>query len=268
MIDQHIPEEDLALYAMQALTEADAAAIRIHLTGCALCRDNLAVLSGDLALLGASVEQYPVPAGARQRFLDLISASAAGRPASPVLIPKEQSRGRTSRWSGRIAWTAAAMFATVAVYLGIQINSLNRQMQKDADRIALLTARSNQAQRVMDVLTSRSAQRALLTASSTQAQPTGRAFYLADRGALIFQANNLKQLSEDRAYELWVIPANGTAPIPAGLFRPDPAGNASLVLPPIPSGLSAKAFGVTIEKAEGSATPTLPIVLSGAASGE
>ncbi len=63
-----------------------------------------------------------------------------------------------------------------------------------------------------------------------------------------------------------MIPANGKAPVPAGLFRPDAAGTATLVLPPLPAGVPAKAFGVTIEKASGSDSPTTPIVLSGAAS--
>jgi len=34
----------------------------------------------------------------------------------------------------------------------------------------------------------------------------------------------------------------------------------------MPKGVAAKAFGVTIEKAEGSATPTAPIVLASAVS--
>jgi len=61
-----------------------------------------------------------------------------------------------------------------------------------------------------------------------------------------------------------------TAPIPAGLFRPDAAGNGSVVLPEIPQGVKAKAFGVTMEDAAGSKTPTAPILLAGAvpASGE
>ena len=74
----------------------------------------------------------------------------------------------------------------------------------------------------------------------------------------------MQPLPEDKTYELWVIPSSG-APIPAGLFRPDTAGSASVVLPTIPHGVQAKAFGVTIENAGGSATPTVPIVLSGAA---
>jgi anti-sigma-K factor RskA len=49
------------------------------------------------------------------------------------------------------------------------------------------------------------------------------------------------------------------------LFRPDSTGSASLILPPLPAGVPAKAFGVTVERAEGSDTPTTPILLVGAA---
>jgi anti-sigma-K factor RskA len=80
-------------------------------------------------------------------------------------------------------------------------------------------------------------------------------------------ATNLKPLPEGKTYELWVIPANGKPPVPAGLFRPDSTGAATLVLPSLPTGIQAKAFGVTIEKASGSDAPTSPIILSGAAVG-
>lgn len=268
MIDQHIPEEDLALYAMQALPDAEAAALRVHLLACALCRDNLAVLSGDLAMIGAGVEQHPLPEGARQRFLDRIAAVAVEKPAVPVAMQSAHTRRRNNRWPLQVAWTAAALFAIVAILLGLKVNSLHRELRDDARLMAVLRAQSDQAQRVLDLLNSQSAQHVMLTASKTTPQPTGRTVYLANSGTLIFQANNLKHLSEGRTYELWLIPANATAPIPAGLFRPDVAGNASVILPPIPKGVPAKGFGVTIEKAEGSTTPSAPIILSGAPSGE
>ena len=75
----------------------------------------------------------------------------------------------------------------------------------------------------------------------------------------------MASLPADKTYELWVIPANGSAPIPAGTFTPDATGNASVVMPPMPEGIPAKAFGVTIEKAGGSSTPTAPILMAGAA---
>jgi anti-sigma-K factor RskA len=87
--------------------------------------------------------------------------------------------------------------------------------------------------------------------------------YLPSKGALIFVVSNLRAVKPNKTYELWLIPANGKAPIPAGLFRPDATGSASVVLPQLPVGVEAKAFGVTIEDAQGSSTPTLPIVLSG-----
>jgi anti-sigma-K factor RskA len=105
----------------------------------------------------------------------------------------------------------------------------------------------------------------VLTAGKAAPAPRARAVYLAARGALIFQASNLGPLPEHKAYELWVIPANGKAPIPAGLFWPDAAGSANLVLPKLPVGVPAKAFGVTIENAEGSPWPTTPIILAGVA---
>ena len=271
MIDEHIPQEDLALHAMEALPEREAAAVRAHLTDCAACRSDLAALIGDLAMVGLSVEQHQLPEGARQRFLNRITASTQEKTVAQLSTHPASSKRLAPAvypWNGRIAWASAAVLAAAVLVLGLNIESLHRELRNDARGMADLAAQSDRAQRVMELLTSRSAEHVLLTASKAPAEPTGRAVYLADSGALIFQANNLNVLSANRTYELWVIPANGAAPIPAGLFRPDATGSASVVLPHIPSGIPAKAFGVTVEQAEGSTTPTAPIILSGAVAGE
>lgn len=265
--NEHISQEDLGLFALQSLAEAESSAVRVHLAQCALCRDELAVISGDAALFGLSVPQQPLPAGARQRFLNRIAADASfTQPAA-----KQESRGQvvpflSSAW---IPWATAAALALVAISLGIRNHALNQELGDAFSQVAYLTnqsaqsaAQSVQAQKVYEVLTSHSAQRVLLTASKTAVEPTGRVVYLAESGSLVFQANNLKLLASDKTYELWVIPVNGK-PIPAGLFQPDAAGSASVVLPQIPKGIPAKAFGVTIEKAQGADTPTAPIILVG-----
>jgi anti-sigma-K factor RskA len=82
---------------------------------------------------------------------------------------------------------------------------------------------------------------------------------------LILEASKLAQIDAGKTYELWVIPANGKAPIQAGLFHPDAAGSASEVLPQIPAGVEAQSFGISIESIGGSSAPTLPIVLAGVA---
>ncbi|HEV2486339.1 MAG TPA: anti-sigma factor [Terracidiphilus sp.] len=262
----HIAQEDLALFAMHSCSEEESAAVRSHVKECAACRSELEKVSGDLAVVAMSVELHPLPEGARQRFIERISAAPVamerGTQAPVISIRKEQTARRPLAW---IPWAAAAALAFVAVSLAVEINSLNHRLQSESNQLAELAAANAHAQEVLEVLTAPAAQRVVLTAGKAAPAPSARAVYLPARGALIFQASNMGPLPENKAYELWVIPANGKAPIPAGLFWPDATGSASLVLPPLPVGVEAKAFGVTIERAEGSATPTSPIVLAGAA---
>ncbi len=272
----HIPEEDLALFAMHALSEDETAVLREHLAACPECRDELAGLNADLVLMSASVEQHAIPEGARERFLARISnttdtASAAARPAPVAVAPPartatvrgEEPARRGFSIFGTLGWVAAAAALGFAAWIGNQDHQLHQQLDASRYTIAQLSAKADRAQELMEVLNSRSAQRVTLTESKHPPQPVAHATYLPSRGALIFAANNLRPLPAGKAYELWLIPENGTAPIPAGVFQVDASGSGSVVLPNLPVGVQAKAFGVTIEKAEGSAAPTLPIILSG-----
>jgi anti-sigma factor RsiW len=274
----HISEEDLVLYSMQSLSAGETAAVALHLGSCEECAGRLAEISGDLALLSLSVEEQPLPAGARERFMSRIAAETqtagtvqttvpiAAVPQAgpePVRVIREVKPRRN--WFPILIPTAAA-FALLALagYLGNQNQRLNDLLNEDKGQIAQLSAQAARAQEVLDTLTSPAAKQVTLTEGKGTPAPMGHTSYLAEKGALVFVGNNLKPIPAGKAYELWVIPADGKAPIPAGVFRPDDRGSASVVLPTLPEGVPAKAFGLTIENAEGSATPTTPIVLSGA----
>jgi hypothetical protein len=264
MQDEHIPQEELVLYAMQAMPSHELAAVRLHLDRCAECRRALAEASGDLALVAMSVEQKPLPEGARQRFVERLAADADHKPAAaaPVIsIAAKRPARRAAVWIG---WLAAAASLLFAFSLEQKVRTLNDELARQHDLAAQQAVANARAKQVLDVLTAPAAKRVLLIGAKTKPEPTGRAVYLAETGGLVFQANDLAALAENKTYELWVIPADGKAPIAAGLFHPDAAGNASVVLPTLPKGVPAKAFGVTIEKAEGSSTPTAPIILVGA----
>jgi len=75
-------------------------------------------------------------------------------------------------------------------------------------------------------------------------------------------ANNMPVLPPQKAYELWLIPVQG-APIPAGVFKPDARGSATVVNPPLPAGTEAKAFAITVENEAGSSAPTSAILMMG-----
>jgi hypothetical protein len=264
MQNEHIPQEDLVLYAMQAMHSHELAAVRLHLDRCAECRHALAEVNGDLALMAVSVDQSSLPEGARDRFVQRLAAEPSPRSGAgsvPVSIQTGRPARRAALWIG---WLAAAASLLFALSLQQKVKTLNDELGNQRALAAQQAAANARAQQVLDVLTAPAARHVLLTAARTKPEPTGRAVYLEATGGLVFQANDLGQLAENKTYELWVIPANGQAPIPAGLFRPDASGSASVLLPPLPKMIAAKAFGVTIEKAEGSATPTAPIILAGA----
>jgi hypothetical protein len=105
-------------------------------------------------------------------------------------------------------------------------------------------------------------QRVTLVAAKAPPQPQGKAFYLRNRNSLVFLANNMPALPPQKAYELWLIPVSGN-PIPAGVFKPDSHGSATVVNPPLPAGAEAKAFAITVENEAGSQAPTSPVLMVG-----
>ncbi|MDE1175015.1 MAG: anti-sigma factor [Edaphobacter sp.] len=262
----HISQEDLALYGMQALEEEELRAVRAHLPTCADCRKQLKEIAGDLTALALSVEQHPVSSEARQRFLSSISSVVPVQtsPTAPTTVPIRGAVTKTA-W---VPWAIAAALAIATVGLGLNVKVLREQLRGQLQETERVTEQNAQSQRILSLLKASSAQRVTLTASKQPLEPSGHAIYLAERGELIFQGSHLKSLPEGKTYELWIIPSDGRSPIPAGLFRPDESGEASLMMPTLPVGVKAKAFGVTIEELAGSSKPTMPIVLSGTPNGE
>jgi anti-sigma-K factor RskA len=183
--------------------------------------------------------------------------------ATPQALPPRR-RGIPT-W---LPWLTAAALGIIAIIMGVQNRVLNEQVSDEAGLVTNLAAKASHAQQVWEILTSPQAQRVTLAPGKTPNEPMGRVIYLSERGGLIFQANDLKPLPQGMTYELWMVPANDHAAISAGLFKPDSAGAASVVMPPILPGVAAKSFGVTMENAGGSPTPTMPFLLSGTVTGK
>jgi anti-sigma-K factor RskA len=244
--------DDLALLAVGALQGDERVALEKHLEGCAACRRELEQLRGDTALLALSVAGPAPPRRARERLLKAI----AKEPGAP------RARGRTWSWT-LIPWFAAAAFALAAVFFFQQSDRLSQRVAELQSQSAQQQAQLERAREVVSTLTSTNAMRVTLVAAQTPPQPQGRAIYVRDRSSLVFIANNMPALPPQKAYELWLIPTSG-APVPAGVFKPDAHGSATVVEPPLPAAVEAKAFAITVEPEQGSATPTMPIVMSGA----
>jgi anti-sigma-K factor RskA len=187
--------------------------------------------------------------------------------------PKRGVAGKVLPWIG---WAVAAGLAVAAgdLYhgrealrgeLATQASQIDHVKTDAAEEVAKAVADTAAARKVLETMTDSSAMQVTLTTyKAATGRPMGRVTYVASKGALIFTVSNLGSLEPGKAYELWLIPsAEGQNAIPAGTFLPDVHGNASVIMPPLPTGVEAKAFGVTMENEGGSTTPTLPIILIG-----
>jgi anti-sigma-K factor RskA len=169
---------------------------------------------------------------------------------------------RASFW-GVLGWIAAAAMVLIAVTLWRQNAHLNSTVATLSGQLEMEKSGSEQARRIAEVLHAPDAASYEILPVSMKSMPSGKAIYSRERNGLVFVASNLNPLPPKKAYELWLIPMQG-APIPAGMFKPDARGSAMVMNPPLPAGVEAKAFAITIEPEQGSTTPTLPIVMMGA----
>jgi anti-sigma-K factor RskA len=140
---------------------------------------------------------------------------------------------------------------------------LRRKLDASQQASAQRQADLERAQLVLDALTSSESSHFALVATKSQPVPEGRASYMQKTGTLVFTAQHLPALPPQKVYQLWLIPASGSAPMPFGTFKPDAQGNAAMIMPNMEKA-APKMFAVTIEPEGGSQTPTMPIVMAGA----
>jgi hypothetical protein len=288
-LTRHIEPEDLALFAMQLLGRDEARAVAGHVEECPDCRQQLAEIQGDLAVYAHAVDMHSPPALARERLMKQVAREKkmvpierapaetafpnrteqvfrTGLGSGAYLTEEEPQRSILSKLAPWAGWAVAAGVAVTAWSFYHDRDALQDKLKSQASQMDRIGADAAAAKQMLDAMTDPTAKHVTLVkapAGSAPPEPQGRATYVSEKGALIFLASNMEPLQPYKVYELWMIPADGRDPIPAGTFHPDERGNASVIMPPLPKGIEAKAFGVTVEDEGGSQTPTLPIILAG-----
>ena len=241
--------EDLALYALGALDDAERQKLEKHLEECASCRRELELLRGDLSLLALTTAGPQPPARARQRLISAIAAEPRLPVAGPASDPRRRSWWTASRWPA-LGLAVALVFASIGLLW--QNSTLHQNLVSLRAQLADQGSKLEQANQTVATLLDPEAMKIELVAVGNKPQPRGKAIYQRRNRNLIFFASNLPPLPAEKIYELWLFPANGRAPIAAGLFKPDARGSATVVNPPLPADVEAKNFAVTLEPESGS----------------
>lgn len=245
--------DDLSLYALGALQGEERRTVEKHLAECSACRQELEKLQGDMALLALSASGPRPPARSRDRLM----AAIAKEPRTAQL--RRRARGF---WWNALGWAAALAAVVGGVLLRHQNSDLRRHLADLETSYSEQEQQLSEAKQLLTTLTSPDAEQFTLVAGKNPPQPQAKAIYLRSSGTLVFLASNLPTIPTQKAYELWLIPTSG-APIPAGLFKPNGHGAAAVIHPPLPTGVEAKAFAITIEPEAGSPAPTSQPVMVG-----
>lgn len=245
--------EDLALYALGLLPSDERTALEGHVEGCSICRQELQRCLQDAVMLGLSVGEVAPPARARERLIKTV----ANEPKLAAV-----AGGRAWWQFVHVPALAALIFAALFFYTLLRNRTLNRELASLRAEFAQNQKDVSRGRDVLTVLTAPDAKRVTLVEAKSNPQPQCKAIYVARTGKLVFLANNLSKVPAGKAYELWLVPTSGS-PIPAGVFKPDVSGNASVLAERLPPGTEAKAFAITLEPDTGSSAPTPPILMSG-----
>ena len=271
---KQIDPEDLPLYAMNLLPADEMEELTQNLQYSREARRQLTEIYEELSFYAHSVSLEAPDQAAKQRLMKQIARekkvvsidrAQIAEPVAPVVetVFVEQKRSAAGKLLPWLGWAAAAGISLAAGRLYQQNEMLNGSVAAERTALANATSSAAMATRVMEIFKDPAAQNVVLTSSEVKPPPEARIAYNAEKGSLVFLATSMASIAADKTYELWLIPADGHGPIPAGTFRPDAQGYASVILPQLPRGVVAAQFGVTLEPEGGSSTPTMPILIGG-----
>lgn len=245
-------------YALNALDEQERTAFERHALAAEDTREEVRGLSETAALLAYGTPAVAPPPelkvkvmasirNTRQLPADAVVTDLAAARASGAA--KGRARSTTAvRWLGA---AAAALFLAAAALGGWAVSLANEQQRTEQQMQALAAEHAEVMALLMapdsKVIPGRMPDGAVVTvAMSTR---TGK-------GAVITQ--DLPQLAEGQAYELWLISDKGAKPagmVPAG-------GESGTKMTMLPDVAGATHLGITVEPAGGSPQPTsAPVML-------
>lgn len=246
--DPESPRDLAAAYALGALAPEDARRFEEFLVGSPETQRAVAEYREVAALLALGEAEAAPSADLRRRVLAGV-AEGKGRPLRP---------GGARRTV--VLWVALAASLLAVAGLGLDLRAARGELRDLRDLLADTQGRLAAREATLNAIFEPGVQMYRLTASSDP-EPGIQLFYDRQRERAIIHGFRLRQIPEDRAYQLWFI-RNGT-PVPSVTFKPEADGHARVEQIPVPTGGDVSAAAVTIEPESGSSQPTMPIVLVG-----
>jgi len=248
------------LYALDALTPEEKAAVDAHLAACALDHSEIAELGGVTPALAATVEPIAAPTALKASLLAAYRTEVVAAPA-PAVAPKTVAQVRQDvavpapaarRWQAPnwMGWAAAAVALVLLAVLGVY--GLNLRQQADQ-----ANQRAQQIAAAVAAMSAPGAQVAILHGTGSAAAVNGFAAFPASGGGYVVMTD-VPDAPSGMTYQAWFIVHNQATS--AGVMTVGSDGNmVASGVQPVP-GTQVVAF--TLEPSGGSDQPTsAPIIV-------
>ena len=267
-------EEDFDLYALGALDPDEKRAMASHVASCADCARRLAEARGRVLLVGLATPEVAVSPRVRERLMTRVRLSdIAGPAADPTSYEPESKpiiavapRGAFARWWAVVLAPVGVALAIVTLALWNQNEKLKSQLDNLGAQIGQLRQSSavqqkelEESQHAADLLAARDTVVVPLMPMPGAPQGAARVAYNSHMGMLMYDGA-LAPPASDKCYQLWLVPMDG-APINAGVFHPT-SGQTDHWMMQMPTGVTPKAFAITLEPMGGMPHPTGPKLLA------
>ncbi len=233
----------LPAYVLGVLDAQEQMEVEVHLAECTVCREELRAYENQTVDLAFSVPPLTPPSSLKQRIQESISHPKEPAATSPVAWWRRWLEGLQTPGVALAAASAALVLVLLLgnITLFTRVQHLERQMAA-SNRAGLQT----------------------LSLTGSEIAPQAWAILAMDKDAPsgLLVVDDLPPLDKRQAYQLWLITPDGKRQS-GGIFRVDEKGHGFLEINSPRLLQTYAAFGVTIEPADGSPSPTGPNVLKG-----
>lgn len=253
-VDAYIASGKLELYVAGQLNEEENLEVyRLAQEHPAIMEEILAI---EAAILELSKTTAPKPADKKQ-FSDLIRRIGRDPDPEPLRIP-----GRTSNWVAYSGWAAALLLAAGLWWVYQQNAGLQEAIQLRTSEVELLEEQIFEARNSLDktrgllnTLRDRDIRVIALGGQDVAPDAFAKAYWNKSRNQVLIDAQGLPEPPPGMVYQVWSLKLSPLTPTSLGLLE-DFATDENKVFA-LANPNESEAFGITLEPAGGSESPTL-----------
>jgi len=245
--------EDVAVYVLGALPEAEAAAVRSHLQTCDECRREYVTLRPAADALGFSAEACADPSSGaivpsrrlKARIIQQVRRDSSQRLSTNI---GELRAVRPIVWPAYAVAAACLALALITVIFNMSLNEENRQFET---QLSQLNAHASVLTRELVVQRTELAD---LVSPESQRYPVTNGEVIKHRTRLYIAMEQMPPPPKGKVYQAWTLHARAAKMVPSVTFVPNRSGVAVVPIPV--NAASVVAVAVSLEPEGGSKQPT------------